>query len=239
MRCWTGASPGPTEMEIWMGVALVVLILEGTRRTVGMPIVLVAMAFLAYGVFGPYMPDFLSHKGYSIQRLVTYLVWSTEGVFGIPVAVSATFVVVFIIFGAFLDKLGAGNFFIQLALALTGKHRGGPALTSVVASGLMGSISGSSVSNVVTTGTFTIPLMKRTGYSPLFAGGGGGGGLHRRADHAPGDGRGGLCHGRAFGHLLRQDSPGRGHTGGALLRLGGAHGLFRGPAQAAQGAQQG
>jgi TRAP-type uncharacterized transport system fused permease subunit len=116
------------------------------------------------------MPEFLAHKGYGPERLVSYLIWTTEGVFGIPTAVSATFVVVFIIFGAFLDKLGAGSFFIQLALSLTGRHRGGPALTSVVASGLMGSISGSSVSNVVTTGTFTIPLMKRTGYSPLFAG---------------------------------------------------------------------
>ncbi|MBU1155617.1 MAG: TRAP transporter permease [Proteobacteria bacterium] len=161
---------GPTDLEIWMGGVLVILILEGTRRTVGMPIVLVAVAFLAYGILGPYMPDMLAHKGYSPQRLISYLVWTTEGVFGIPIAVSATFVVVFIIFGAFLDKLGAGNFFIQLALALTGRRRGGPALTSVVASGLMGSISGSSVSNVVTTGTFTIPLMKRTGYSPLFAG---------------------------------------------------------------------
>ncbi len=161
---------GPTDLEIWIGAGLVVLILEGTRRTVGMPIVLVALAFLAYGVLGPYMPDFLAHKGYSPHRLVSYLVWTTEGVFGIPIAVSATFVVVFIIFGAFLDKLGAGDFFIQLALALTGRLRGGPALTAVVASGLMGSISGSSVSNVVTTGTFTIPLMKRTGYSPLFAG---------------------------------------------------------------------
>ena len=161
---------GPTEMEIWVGAGLVVLILEATRRTVGMPIVLVALAFLAYGVLGPYMPDFLAHKGYGPDRLVSYLVWTTEGVFGIPIAVSATFVIIFIIFGAFLDKLGAGNFFISLALALTGRRRGGPALTSVVGSGLMGSISGSSVSNVVTTGTFTIPLMKRTGYSAVFAG---------------------------------------------------------------------
>ena len=161
---------GPNTLEIWVGAALIVLILEGTRRAVGLPIVLVAVSFLVYGLLGPYMPDFLSHKGYSINRLVSYLVWTTEGVFGIPIAVSATFVIVFILFGAFLDKLGAGNFFIQLALALTGRRRGGPALTSVLASGLMGSISGSSVSNVVTTGTFTIPLMKRTGYSALFAG---------------------------------------------------------------------
>jgi TRAP transporter 4TM/12TM fusion protein len=161
---------GPDTLELWMGGALIVLILEGTRRVVGLPIVLVAVAFLAYGMLGPYLPDFLSHKGYNPQRLVSYLVWTTEGVFGIPIAVSATFVIVFIIFGAFLDKLGAGDFFTKLALALTGRLKGGPALTSVVASGLMGSISGSSVSNVVTTGTFTIPLMKRTGYSALFAG---------------------------------------------------------------------
>ena len=160
---------GPTEMEIWIGAGLVALILEGARRSVGLPIVLVALAFLVYGVAGPYLPDFMAHKGYGPERLVSYLVWTTEGVFGIPIAVSATFVIVFIIFGAFLDKLGAGDFFISLALALTGRRRGGPALTSVVGSGLMGSISGSSVSNVVTTGTFTIPLMKRTGYSAVFA----------------------------------------------------------------------
>lgn len=161
---------GPTHTEFWVGALMILLILEATRRAVGLPIVLVAGAFLTYGLAGPYMPEFLAHKGYSPERLVSYLVWTTEGVFGIPVAVSATFVIVFIIFGALLDKLGAGGFFIQMAMALTGRRRGGPALTSVLASGLMGSISGSSVSNVVTTGTFTIPLMKKTGYTPLFAG---------------------------------------------------------------------
>jgi len=161
---------GPTGLEIWIGGGMILVILEATRRVVGLPIVLVAAAFLLYGLLGPHMPEIIAHKGYSPQRLISYLVWTTEGVFGIPLAVSATFVMVFIIFGAFLDKLGAGGFFIQMALALTGRRRGGPALTSVLASGLMGSISGSSVSNVVTTGAFTIPLMKRTGYSPLFAG---------------------------------------------------------------------
>ncbi|MCH8505631.1 MAG: TRAP transporter permease [Ectothiorhodospiraceae bacterium] len=162
---------GPTQMDIWVGIALMGLILEGTRRTVGLPIVLVALAFLAYGLFGTYMPEFISHRGYSMERLTTYLMWSTEGVFGTPLAVSATFVVIFIIFGAFMDRLGAGALFIDLAVALTGRIRGGPALTSVLGSGMMGSINGSSVSNVVTTGTFTIPLMKRTGYKPVFAGG--------------------------------------------------------------------
>ncbi len=162
---------GPSRMDIWVGVALMCLILEGTRRAVGLPIVLVALVFLAYGMFGAYMPEFISHRGYSVERLITYLMWSTEGVFGTPLAVSATFVVIFIIFGAFMDRLGAGALFIDLAVALTGRIRGGPALTSVLGSGMMGSINGSSVSNVVTTGTFTIPLMKRTGYKPVFAGG--------------------------------------------------------------------
>jgi TRAP transporter 4TM/12TM fusion protein len=161
---------GPTELEAWLGAGLMLLVLEAARRSVGLPIVLVAAAFLLYGLAGPYLPEFIAHKGYDIERLVSYLVWTTEGLFGIPIAVSATFVIIFILFGAFLDKLGAGGFFIDLALALTGRLRGGPALTAVVASGLMGSISGSSVSNVVTTGAFTIPLMRKTGYRPLFAG---------------------------------------------------------------------
>ena len=114
---------GPTDLEIWVGANLLVLILEGTRRTVGLPIVLVAVAFLIYGFFGPWMPEFIAHKGYGLHRLVAYLVWSTEGVFGIPIAVSATFVIVFILFGAFLDKLGAGELFIHLALAVTGGSR--------------------------------------------------------------------------------------------------------------------
>lgn len=161
---------GPSQIETWLGAGLVLLVLEGARRSVGMPIVLVATAFLLYGLAGPHLPEFIAHKGYEIERLVSYLVWTTEGLFGIPLAVSATFVIIFILFGAFLDKLGAGGLFIDLALALTGRMRGGPALTAVVASGFMGSISGSSVSNVVTTGAFTIPLMRRTGYKPLFAG---------------------------------------------------------------------
>ncbi|MEX1067258.1 MAG: TRAP transporter permease [Aquisalimonadaceae bacterium] len=162
---------GPNQTDIWVGVVLLGLVLEATRRAVGLPIVLVAVAFLVYGLFGAYMPEFISHRGYSIERLSGYLIWTTEGVFGTPLAVSATFVIIFIMFGAFMDKLGAGALFIDLAVALTGRIRGGPALTAVVGSAMMGSINGSSVSNVVTTGTFTIPLMKRTGYKPVFAGG--------------------------------------------------------------------
>jgi len=160
---------GITKLERWIGLALLVIVLEGTRRTVGLPIVLVAVAFLIYALFGPYMPRFISHKGYSIWRLVDNLAWTTQGIFGIPIAVSSTFVIIFILFGAFLDKLGAGSFFINMAYSLTGHRRGGPALTAVMSSAFMGSISGSAVSNVVTTGAFTIPLMKKTGYRPDYA----------------------------------------------------------------------
>jgi len=161
---------GPTTIEIWAGAALLVLILEATRRAVGLPIALVALAFILYGYLGPYLPWFLAHKGYDTGRLVSYLVWSTEGVFGIPLMVSASFVAVFILFGSLLNSLGAGRLFSDLALALTGRHTAGPAQAAVLGSALMGSISGSSVSNVVTTGTFTIPLMRRTGLEARFAG---------------------------------------------------------------------
>ncbi|MEW5914500.1 MAG: TRAP transporter fused permease subunit [Thermodesulfobacteriota bacterium] len=160
---------GPSALETWAGGLLLLLVLEATRRSVGLPIVLVATAFLVYGLAGPWMPEMVAHKGYSAQRLIAYLVWTTDGIFGIPIAVSATFVAVFIIFGALLDKLGAGAYFLNLAMAASGRLAGGPALTAVVASGLMGSISGSAVSNVVTTGAFTIPLMIKSGYRPVYA----------------------------------------------------------------------
>lgn len=161
---------GPTRFEQIIGLVILILVLEGTRRTVGLPIVLVALFFIIYALFGRYMPSAISHKGYSIWRLVDNLVWTTQGIFGVPIAVSSTFVIIFILFGSMLDKLGAGRFFINFAYALTGHRRGGPAQTAVIASGFMGSISGSSVSNVVTTGAFTIPLMKKTGYSSEYAG---------------------------------------------------------------------
>ncbi len=160
---------GPTNFELIFGVVITVVILELTRRSVGMPIVIVALLFLGYAIFGPYLPGDLNHKGYTVFDLSEALFWTTEGVFSIPLGACATFVIVFIVFGAFLDKLGGGEFFIKLAYSAAGHVRGGPALTSVVSSALMGMISGSSVSNVVTTGAFTIPLMKKTGYKPLFA----------------------------------------------------------------------
>jgi TRAP transporter 4TM/12TM fusion protein len=120
--------------------------------------------------FGPYMPELIIHKGYSIERITTTLWLTTEGIFGLPIGVAATFVFVFVLFGAFLESTGGGNFFIELAYALTGRFSGGPAKTSVVASGFMGSVSGSAVGNVVATGSFTIPMMKKVGYRPHVAG---------------------------------------------------------------------
>jgi TRAP transporter 4TM/12TM fusion protein len=116
------------------------------------------------------MPELIIHKGYSIERITTTLWLTTEGIFGLPIGVAATFVYVFVLFGAFLESTGGGNFFIELAYALTGRFSGGPAKTSVVASGFMGSVSGSAVGNVVATGSFTIPMMKKVGYRPHVAG---------------------------------------------------------------------
>ncbi|MFH1976303.1 MAG: TRAP transporter fused permease subunit [Pseudomonadota bacterium] len=125
---------------------------------------------MAYAMFGPYMPELIIHKGYSIERIATTLWLTTEGIFGLPIGVAATFVFVFVLFGAILETTGGGAFFIDLAYAITGRFSGGPAKAAVVASGFMGSISGSAVGNVVATGSFTIPMMKKVGYRSHVAG---------------------------------------------------------------------
>ncbi|HHY37235.1 MAG TPA: TRAP transporter permease [Firmicutes bacterium] len=160
----------PTQMDLVMGFLAILLVLEATRRSIGPELPTVAIIFLIYAYLGPYMPGLLAHKGYDLKRIIYQTYLTTEGIFGTPLGVSSTYVFLFILFGAFLEKTGVGRFFIDLAFALTGHMRGGPAKTAVVASGLMGSISGSSVANTVTTGTFTIPLMKSVGYKPHFAG---------------------------------------------------------------------
>lgn len=159
-----------TRMDMYFGVVAILLTLELTRRVVGPELPIVAIVFLLYAYFGRSVPGILAHRGYSITRIVSHMYFTTEGIMGIPLGVSATFVFMFILFGSFLDKTGVGKFFIDIAYAMTGSLKSGPAMTSVVSSGLMGSISGSSVANTVTTGAFTIPLMKRTGYKPYFAG---------------------------------------------------------------------
>ena len=146
------------------------LVLEACRRVIGLIMTGICVMIILYAMYGPYMPDLIIHKGYSIERIATTLWLTTEGIFGLPIGVAATFVFVFILFGAFLEVTGGGNFFVDLAYALTGRFSGGPAKTSVVASGFMGSVSGSAVGNVVATGSFTIPMMKRVGYRPHVAG---------------------------------------------------------------------
>lgn len=148
----------------------IVLLLEATRRALGPPLAIIAIVFLAYSLAGPYMPSLLAHRGVTFSALANHQWITTEGVFGIALGVSTSFVFLFVLFGALLERAGAGHYFIQLAFSLLGHMRGGPAKAAVVASGLTGMISGSSIANVVTTGTFTIPMMKRTGFSAEKAG---------------------------------------------------------------------
>ena len=157
--------PGqPTGMDVWTALVGIVLLLEATRRVLGLPMVVVAILFLGYTFAGPYMPDLLAHKGASLDRAMTHQWLTTEGVYGVALGVSSGFIFLFVLFGSLLDKAGAGNYFIKSAFALLGHMRGGPAKAAVVSSAATGVISGSSIANVVTTGTFTIPLMKRVGY---------------------------------------------------------------------------
>lgn len=163
--------PGlPNTQDLVFSVIGLVLLLEATRRTLGPPLMIVAIVFLVYSLAGPYMPELIAHKGVTLKELVNHQWLTTEGVFGIALGVSSGFVFLFVLFGALLDKAGAGNYFIQVAFSLLGHMRGGPAKAAVVSSGLTGLISGSSIANVVTTGTFTIPMMKRVGFSSEKAG---------------------------------------------------------------------
>ena len=156
--------------DLVVGIVGTLLVLEACRRVIGVIMTGICAAAMLYAYFGPYMPELIIHKGYSVERITTTLWLTTEGIFGLPIGVAATFVFVFVLFGAFLESTGGGNFFIELAYALTGRFSGGPAKTSVVASGFMGSVSGSAVGNVVATGSFTIPMMKKVGYRPHVAG---------------------------------------------------------------------
>ncbi|BCV25263.1 TRAP transporter permease [Gelria sp. Kuro-4] len=156
--------------EYFFGAVMLVLVLELTRRTMGWPLVIVALAFTLHTIFGQYFPGILRHTGVPFRMFVEHMYLTTEGLWGMPVGVSATYVFLFILFGCFLEVTGVGNFFIKLATTLTSRSRGGPAKAAVLASGLFGSISGSAVANVYGTGIFTIPLMKKIGFPPNFAG---------------------------------------------------------------------
>jgi TRAP transporter 4TM/12TM fusion protein len=154
----------PITRDIVVGVILLVLLLDASRRVIGPALSVIALFFCFYAFFGPYMPDVIAFKGVSLGRFMGQITMSTEGIYGIPLDVSATIVFLFVLFGAMLDKAGAGHYFIQLALSLLGGFKGGPAKAAIMGSGLTGLVSGSSIANIVTTGTFTIPLMKKVGY---------------------------------------------------------------------------
>ncbi len=159
-----------SNLDFAMGLLGILLTLEATRRIVGFPIVLIASCFLLYAYLGAYFPGFMGHRGYDIKRIVTHMWFTTEGIMGIPLGVSATFIFLFILFGAFLTSTGIMEFFMDISNAVAGWASGGPAKVAVMASALEGTVSGSSVANTVGSGSFTIPLMKSLGYKPEFAG---------------------------------------------------------------------
>tara|TARA_B100000700_G_scaffold127177_1_gene142408 strand:- start:3874 stop:6222 length:2349 start_codon:yes stop_codon:yes gene_type:complete len=157
-------------IEMIIGIFGMLALLEATRRVIGLPLVIVAVSFLIFSYFGRYFPDIISHAGLSLNRLVGYHWFDQEAIFGIPISVSVSFIFLFVLFGSLLDTAGGGKYFLDLAFAMVGKMRGGPAKAAILGSGMTGLISGSSIANTVTTGTFTIPIMKKTGFSKEKAG---------------------------------------------------------------------
>jgi TRAP transporter 4TM/12TM fusion protein len=159
----------PTVIDTAMGILMLIVVLEGSRRTIGMSLTVIALLFLAYAYLGPLVPGAFRHKGFDVVSLVSFLYSTTEGIFSLPMGVSATYIIIYVLFGSFLTQSGAGQLFVDLAHSATGRLRSGPAQTAILSNALMGIISGSPVANVVTTGAFAIPLMKDTGYPMLTA----------------------------------------------------------------------
>ena len=157
-------------IELILGLIGILILLEATRRVIGVPLVVIAVCFLLFSYFGQYAPDIISHGGLSLKRLVGFQWFDQEAIFGIPIGVSVDFIFLFVLFGALLETAGGGKYFLDLAFAMVGKMRGGPAKAAILGSGMTGLISGSSIANTVTTGTFTIPIMKKTGFSKEKAG---------------------------------------------------------------------
>ena len=163
-------SGDPTVIDLAVGSIVIVLLFEAARRVLGIALPIVCGTFLAYGLFGQFLPSAIAHRGYGFDQIVGQLFLGTEGIYGIPTLVSATYIFLFILFGSFLEHAGMISLFNNIALGFVGHARGGPAKVAVISSGMMGMISGSGVANVLTVGQFTIPLMKRFGYTPVFAG---------------------------------------------------------------------
>lgn len=159
-----------TPLDVAVGIIGILVLFESCRRIVGIPIMIIAGSFIVFAFAGKYLPGFLHHRGYSLQRVVCHLFYNTEGIMGTPIGACSTFIFLFILFGALLEKTGIGHFFIDVCNALAGGASGGPAKVAVLSSALLGTVSGSSVSNTVGSGSFTIPMMKRLGYKGEFAG---------------------------------------------------------------------
>ena len=159
-----------TTLDVVIGIIGILILFESCRRIVGLPIMIIAACFVLYAFVGKQMPGFLHHRGYSLQRVVCHLFYNTEGIMGTPIGACSTFIFLFILFGALLEKTGIGQFFIDVCNAIAGGASGGPAKVAVLSSALLGTVSGSSVSNTVGSGSFTIPMMKKLGYKGEFAG---------------------------------------------------------------------
>ena len=221
--------PGsPTRMDVIVGITGVVIMLEATRRAMGFGMLVTTGVFMLFVFTGPYMPEVIQHRGASLERFISHMWLTTEGVYGVALGVSVQFIFLFVLFGTLLDIAGAGNYMLQVSLALLGHLRGGPAKVAVVSSALNGVVSGSSVSNVVSGGIFTIPLMKRTGYSRREGRRDRGGVFDQRPDHAAGDGRGRVPDGRVRRHSVRRDHQARGAARRDLLRGAVLHRAPRG-----------
>ena len=207
----------PIQRDVIIGAILVVLLLEAARRALGPALPILAILFLLYCFAGPYMPSFIAHPGVPLEFVVDHMYLSDSGIWGVPIGVSTSFVFLFVLFGSLLDKAGAANYFVQVAFAALGRFRGGPAKAAVVASGMTGLVSGSSIANVATTGTFTIPLMKKVGLPDYKAGAVEVGREHERAAHAAGHGRRRVHHGGVSGSGLPGRGARRDTAGPALL----------------------
>jgi len=160
----------PSDLDLALAFVTIVLVMEASRRVIGLPMVILSVVFLLYAYFGPHLPGLLGHRGYAVTEIGDYMYLTTEGIFGIPLGVSSTYIFLFILLGSYLEQSGIIGFFSDLAMSVAGHTKGGPAKVAVVSSALLGTVNGSAIANVVTTGAFTIPLMKRTGFRPQFAG---------------------------------------------------------------------
>ena len=159
----------PNFLDSFCSLLGILLVLEATRRVIGWSIVIICLIGFAYLAFGTYLPSYIAHTGFTFEQVINFMFFSTEGILGLPLGVSATVIIVFLIFGSFLLVSGAGSFFIDMGLSLFGKYRGGPAKAAVLGSCMFGTITGSQVANVAAVGVLTIPLMKRVGYRPIVA----------------------------------------------------------------------